>query len=799
MAFLGAMLVVLLNLPAAVAAPQQVLSGHVPGAVKNSRAAGRLEESRVLELSIGLPLRNQEELTTLLGQISDPASPQFRKYLTPEQFTERFGPTEPDYAAVVAFMEAHGFTITATHANRVVLDVSGTIGDIERTFHLSIGFYPHPKEARLFYAPDVEPSTDLRVPVADIAGLDDYVQPRPAGLRVRPRANTAAAPAFGTGSAPGGAYMGYDFRAAYVPGVSLNGSGQIVGLLEFDGYYAGDILSYESLAGLPNVPLANVLLNHVSGRPGANNVEVALDIEMAISVAPGLAKVMVYEGTSANSMLSRMLSDNQAKQISASWTYSITSTTTNLFRQLGAQGISFFNASGDSDAYSGAPSPPTDDPYLTSVGGTTLNTTGPSGSWQSEVVWNWGYVQSAGQYIGTGGGISTTYPLPTWQQGLSMTANGGSTSKRNLPDVALTADNVYVTFNHGSAEVVGGTSCAAPLWAGFMALVNQQAAANGRATAGFINPAIYTLAEGADYANCFHDITAGNNTSSGSPSAFFAAPGFDLCTGWGTPNGSNLINALTLSPMLDFTASVTSGIVPLTVTFTNFSRGAISYSWVLGDGHTSTDINAVNTYTNPGIYTVSLIGTGLVGTNTLTRTAYIVVDFPPPDAEFVASPTVGAPLLLVSFSNLSLDATDYLWDFGDGNFSSSAQPANVYTNAGTYSVTLAAVGAGGTNILTLTDYIVVTNPPSAPALQLASLLVSAAGTFQFVVTNADGTSITPDQQSRIAVFSTTDPSASFADWVQVTNSAWLTNGLLQINDLDSPLYRQRFYRAVHAP
>ena len=118
-----------------------------------------------------------------------------------------------------------------------------------------------------------------------------------------------------------------------------------------------------------------------------------------------------------------------------------------------------------------------------------------------------------------------------------MATNRGSTTMRNVPDVALTADNVF-----------GGTSCAAPLWAGFTALVNQQAVASGRATVGFVNPAIYTIGQGANYAVDFHDITTGNNTWPSSPANFYAVPGYDLCTGWGTPAGQNLINALAGPP-----------------------------------------------------------------------------------------------------------------------------------------------------------------------------------------------------------------------------------------------------------
>ncbi len=134
-----------------------------------------------------------------------------------------------------------------------------------------------------------------------------------------------------------------------------------------------------------------------------------------------------------------------------------------------------------------------------------------------------------------------------------MVANQGSTANRNFPDVAMVADGIYV-FANGIGQTIGGTSVAAPLWAGFTALVNEQAAVMGQAPAGFLNPALYTIGEGASYTTSFHDITSGDNTSpdlrnpNGSTSQFHAAPGYDLCTGWGTPNGINLINLLAVDP-----------------------------------------------------------------------------------------------------------------------------------------------------------------------------------------------------------------------------------------------------------
>jgi subtilase family serine protease len=153
-----------------------------------------------------------------------------------------------------------------------------------------------------------------------------------------------------------------------------------------------------------------------------------------------------------------------------------------------------------------------------------------------------------GSYVGTSGGVSSYYSIPTWQVGIGMSANGGSTTYRNIPDVALTADNVYVAYGDGSSATFGGTSCAAPLWAALVALMNQQAASTGASLAGFINPAIYTIGKGTLYNSSFHDITTGNNTSSSSPNNYYAETGYDLCTGWGTPMGQSLINAVVGAP-----------------------------------------------------------------------------------------------------------------------------------------------------------------------------------------------------------------------------------------------------------
>jgi len=580
-------------LQAGPAAGTQTLHGHVPDAVRlgHMHSAGRLAATNRLTLTIGLPLRNQADLGELLHQLYEPGSPEYHHYLTPDEFIDRFGPSESDYQAVAAFAKTNGLTITGAHRARTLIDVSGTASQIENAFHVHLQTYRHPTESRLFYAPDTEPTINLEISVLSVSGLDNYQLPRPLNHQVLATTRPAGARPQ-AGSAPSGNYMGNDFRAAYVPGVTLTGSGQTLGLMEVNAsFYTNDIAAYETQAGLPAVPMQTVLLDGYSGAPGGYlaNAEVSLDIELAVSMAPGLAQVTVYEGPNTDDILDEMAvpthGEPLSRQLSASWLFAITANTEQIFQQFAAQGQSYFNASGDYDAfYPGLGTTSVEaDTNITVVGGTTLTTSGPGGSWQSETVWNWG------NSVGSSGGI-TGFGMPAWQQGIDMSTNQGSMTQRNIPDVALTADNVWVVYGNGSSGEFGGTSCATPLWAAFMALVNQQASTYGWAPAGFINPAIYALAKSPAYATYFHDTTAGNNASANSGNHYSATPGYDLCTGWGSPAGQSLINALAppdymvITPLNGFTSSGNPGgpfnITSQTLTLTNSGMSPFAWSVV---------------------------------------------------------------------------------------------------------------------------------------------------------------------------------------------------------------------------
>jgi hypothetical protein len=586
------------------AGQMNALSGHVPPASALLQPLDSLAGSNRLHLAIGLPMRNQTALNDLLRDLYDPASPAYHHFLDSAQFTAAFGPTEKDYQTVINFAKTNGLTILSTFSNRALVEVSGRVSDIENTFHVHMRRFQHPSEPRIFYAPDVEPSVDSSIPVQFIGGLANYQLPHPSSFHAMPLAKSNGLRSnggTGTGSA-GGYYAGQDIRSAYAPGVTNTGAGQSVGLVEFDYYYPVDISDY---LGLPQIGLtSSVTLSNVyvgpTNSPGTGNGEVALDIEMSICMAPGLSTIYVYEAindaASPDLVLNQIAADDLSRQISCSWSGFDDATIENDFVRFAAQGQTFFIASGDSGAYfstgrhSNPVSPPCDNTNVTAVGGTTLYTTGPQGSWTSETTWNW-FSQPllTLSNAATSGGISPTWSLPAWQQGIGTTTNKASSTFRNIPDVALLANDIFLYADDGTQEIAGGTSAAAPLWAGLTALMNQQLTNQAQPALGFLNPRLYSLAKSASYQSCFHDITVGNNTNLHSGGLYYSKPGYDLCTGWGSPNGSNLISTLCPEPLLvspstGFTASGGYGgtYSPSNQILVLTNVAALPFSWALG-------------------------------------------------------------------------------------------------------------------------------------------------------------------------------------------------------------------------
>jgi subtilase family serine protease len=538
------------NVPAA-AVGQQPRARHVPESVISGRATmvGVCDSRQPLQIALHLPLRNQAELTQLLHDLYDPTSPSYHKYLSVAAFTERFAPTTKDYNTVVAWAKANGLTVTATTPNRRLVAVEAPVKIVNRAFQVAVNNYRHPNDGRIFYSPNREPTpVGLRVQLLQITGMNNYVLPH----SMLKHSTVIGPPAVANlnGSGPSGEYLPSDMRAAYYGNGPLTGAGQSIGIFSFDGYLASDVSLYYSKTGMSSkVPIKNVLVAGFSGactsvssptNSTCDDGEQVLDIVNAIGMAPGIQQILFYEGSSNTEILNQMATDNLAKVLSSSWGWNPADAASDdpIFQEFAAQGQSYVSASGDDGAFNSSTSYfPSVDQYVVQVGGTDLTTTGPGGAWAAETGWSH-----------SGGGDVSGSPIPSWQQlaGVVNSSNQGSTTLRNSPDVAAEANLDNPTVVNGSFVTgYGGTSFAAPRWAGFLALVNQQSVANGKGTVGFINPAIYNLGVGTSYSNAFHDITSGSNPPSAGGSGFNAVPGYDLVTGWGSPAGAGLINQLT--------------------------------------------------------------------------------------------------------------------------------------------------------------------------------------------------------------------------------------------------------------
>jgi len=515
----------------AIANPLPTLTPSLPAALSQHPAAlvSAPAQTQLMHLSVALPLRDRAGLDALLADIYNPQSPNFRHYLSVAEFTRRFGPTAADYQAAVAFFAGSGMTIRSVAANRGLIDLEASVADAERVFHVKMGLYRHPTENRLFIAPDREPTLDLSVPITQVIGLDNFVLPTP--RLVRAADVNAKGPG---GSGPNGQLIGSDVRTAYYGHGKLTGAGQSLGLMELEGYELSDIQLYFSTFGPPlttNVVGISTDGTSLGCGAGCNDGEQALDVEYAVSMAPGLSQVQVYVGSTPESVMNRMVSDNTSKQLSTSWGWGDhLDVDEPIMKEMAAQGQSYLTASGDYSSLKRSGPWPEEDPFITAVGGTSLSTKRPGGPWRAENGW-WG---SAG-----GPSLDPRAPIASYQIPFINPANAGSYTLRNVPDIAGDANTNNMLCAQGHcAGGWGGTSFASPIWAGFIALVNEEAEAKGKPPVGFLNPALYGIGASVAYAQSFHDEVKGKS------GVFNSVYGFDLVTGLGSPKGQVLINEL---------------------------------------------------------------------------------------------------------------------------------------------------------------------------------------------------------------------------------------------------------------
>jgi kumamolisin len=686
---------------------------------------GRLPAEQIMGLDLVLPLSDQAGLDAFLKDVYNPASPNFRHFLTVSQFTERFGPSQESYDAVVNFAEANGLQVTGGSRDGMNVQVKGTVSAVENAFHVTMNTYQHPTESRTFYAPDREPTVNLPFALWHISGLDNYSIPKP---RVVNRTDYALAHGMDpeavvshatTGSGPSASFLGSDMRAAYYGG-GLTGAGQNLGLFEYLGTDLADLTTYFKNVGQTNgVPVTLVSVDGTStacvdsGRNGCDDTEQTLDITQALGMAPGLASLVVYVGSTDTAIISAMTTHNPLPTTigcSWGWTPADPSTLNPYWQKMAAQGQTFLAASGDSSTWSSSNEAwPADAAYVVGVGGTDLTTASAGGAWSSETAW-----------VDSGGGITPDgIAIPSWQQisGVINSSNKGSTTLRNGPDVSANANfSFYVCADQKActANSYGGTSFAAPMWAGYLALVNQQVKTSGGTSVGFINPTIYSQNVTSSYTTNFHDITSGTSGS------YSAVTGYDLVTGWGSPN-TGLFNALVgaaTTPSLSASASPAavsvvqggSGSSTITTTAGGTFNSAVTLSVsgaptgvtatfspasiaAPGSGTSTLGLTVASTVAT-GTYTltVTAAGAGLASTTTVTLT--------------VKAPSVGTFTIAVSPTSSRItrgsSGTVTVTTTASGGFSSAVALSSSGAPAGvTVSFSPASITGAGTSRATI--------------------------------------------------------------------------------------------------
>jgi len=713
---------------------QPLLTHHVREETSNGRVSsiGRLPSIATMQLDLVLPLRNQADLDAFLQQVYDPSSPLYRRFLSVPEFTARFGPTQQDYDAVVRFAKASGFTVVGGSRDGMDVQIKGSVAAIEAAFHVTMGLYPHPSENRIFYAPDREPTVDLPVQLWRISGLDNYSIPHPLyhhrDLTVKSNATS--------GSCPSSSFCGSDMRAAYYGGTALTGSGQSIGLLEFYGYDSSDLATYYANASqpMPNV-VKGISTDGTSlsclYKNGCDDTEQILDMTQALGMAPGIATLNVYVGSTDTAIFSSMTSLTPLPlQLSCSWGWMPADPTADdpYFQRMAAQGQSFFVASGDSDAWTTSNyAYPAEDPNVITAGGTDLTTSGSAGAWSSETGWASG-----------GGGISPDrLPIPAWQKlsGVITSSNRGSTVYRNGPDVSANANfTFYVCADQTActANEYGGTSFAAPMWAGYIALANEQEATNGDTSVGFMNPGIYQIGLSSSYDNNFHDITSGNN-------GFPAGTGYDLDSGWGSPNGANLINAL--APTLGG-ANFTISASPTSISVVQGSNGTSTITTAISGGFDAAV--ALTAAGQPTGVTVSFNPTPIAGPGSGTATMTLAVAATTATGTYSITVTsMGGGVTQTTTLSLTVNAA------ATANFTLSASPTSLSISRGSHgtstitvnptggfngSVTLSATGMGSG----LTASFSPNSTTSPSVLTLTATSRATTGTFTITMHGASG-------------------------------------------------------------
>ena len=523
---------------------RQPLPGSERAPIPGAQIVDKAPSDQRLEVTLLLRRRDAEGLRARVAGLARGATGV--GHLGIEAFAAAHGADPADIAKVTAFAQAHGLAVVQSDAGRRTVILSGTVAQAEAAFGVELNTFEYDQGSYRGRTGPVHLPEELAGVVEAVLGLDDRPAARPHFRIHRDGASgtlrSAADAAAGASFTPPQLAQLYGFPDG-------DGAKQCIALIELGGgYKPADLKAYFSGLKIPQPKVTSIGVDHAANKPAGDpnsaDGEVLLDIEVAGAIASG-AHIAVYfaPNTDAGFLNAITTAAHDAKNkpsvisISwggpeSSWTAQAMASFDSAFQAAAAMGVTVLVASGDNGSSDGVSDGrahvdfPASSPHATGCGGTRLQANG--GAIAAERVWNDGAGAGAG-----GGGVSGTFPTPAWQQGLSATAAGGSSSvlsHRGVPDVAGDADpqTGYQIRVDGETAVFGGTSAVAPLWAGLIARINSS---SGRRS-GFINPALY----GEPHA--LRDIVQGDN------GGFAATPGWDACTGLGSPNGVAVAAAL---------------------------------------------------------------------------------------------------------------------------------------------------------------------------------------------------------------------------------------------------------------
>ncbi len=649
-----------------------VLTGHVHPGVRPEFDQGTVApETQLRQMTV--LLKPAPGIEAFLAEQQDPGSPNYRQWLTPEQFADRFGLTANDIQKVSSWLSSQGFSVDQTARGRHWITFSGTAAQVGTALQTQIHRYSSNGETHVANSTDPSIPAALAGVISGFTGLNDF------GLKPMLMRSTASTPAYTTGTthymAPEDFATIYNVAPLYAAGI--DGTGQKIAIVGQTDVILSDLRSFRTQFKLAAKDPKMVLAGADPGVTG-DLVEADLDLEWAGAVAPNASIIYVYSldvFTSAQYAIDQ----NLAPVVSMSYGGCEAANQPGLrtiAQQANAQGISFVAASGDAGAATcdlSSPSPqaskglsasfPATIPEITAVGGTTFSegngtfwgtkndtSSGSALSYIPEVAWN----DSAMRHdlAATGGGTSVFFTKPVWQSGPGVPSDNA----RDIPDVSLAASpdhDGFLVATQGSFAIIGGTSVGTPTFAAVIALMNQYLVSKGtlpQAGLGNVNPELYRLAQATT--DVFHDITSGNNAipcEQGSPSCangflgYNTGPGYDLATGLGSINAYNLatewttgtssVTMLTANPTaynltdtVKLSATVTGGKIQPTGTVTFIADDIALGTAVLSGGNAT--VSAPGILIAAGTGTLSALYSGDAVYNASAGTASVKLNLP---------------------------------------------------------------------------------------------------------------------------------------------------------------------------